>query len=222
MNGDVLDDIFETHIPPDAYADDWDLEGLKEGIWQQYGVTLEVTPEQVESLSREALVERVTTALDAYYLEKQQDIDPKDFQSFERWVTLQVIDKHWKDHLLGMDHLKEGIGLRGYGQKNPLNEYKREGFEMFMDMTNRIKSDVVELLFKAQPRHNAEETPQRRPQRVVAHRGGMPNTLGDTPRDAEDGGVQTVQTVRRQGEKIGRNAPCPCGSGKKYKRCHGV
>ena len=222
MHGDVLNEIFETYIPPEAYADDWDLEGLKEGIWQQYGVTLEVTAEQVESLSREALVEQVTTALDAYYSEKKQDIDPKEFQNFERWVTLQVIDKHWKDHLLGMDHLKEGIGLRGYGQKNPLNEYKREGFEMFMDMTSRIKADVVELLFKAQPRPIAEQTMGRHPQRVVAHRGNLPDQPGDAPRDADDGGIQTVQTVRRQGEKIGRNAPCPFGSGKKYKRCHGI
>jgi preprotein translocase subunit SecA len=221
MHGDVLDEICETYIPADAYADDWDLDGFKEGIWQQYGVTLEVTAEEVESLSRDALVEQVTTALEAYYLEKQQGIDPKEFQDFERWVTLQVIDKHWKDHLLGMDHLKEGIGLRGYGQKDPLNEYKREGFEMFMDMTNRIKADVVELLFKAQPHPHAEEAMsqrRQRPQRATAHRGSLPGQ----PRDSEDGGVQTVQTVRRQGEKIGRNAPCPCGSGKKYKRCHGA
>jgi len=220
MHGDVLDDIFETFIPPDAYADDWDLEGLKEGIWQRYGITLEVTAEQVESLSRESLIEQVTAALDAYYKEKQQNIDPKEFQSFERWVTLQVIDKHWKDHLLGMDHLKEGIGLRGYGQKNPLNEYKREGFEMFMDMSNRIKEDVVELLFKAHPRSNTENTmsqrPQR-PQRMVAHRGSVSDSAS-----GEGGGVQTAQTVRRQGDKIGRNAPCPCGSGKKYKRCCGA
>ncbi len=169
------------------------------------------------------MIEQVTTALEAYYQEKQQDLDPKEFQGFERWVTLQVIDKHWKDHLLGMDHLKEGIGLRGYGQKNPLNEYKREGFEMFMDMTGRIKIDVVELLFKAQPRHDAEDAMsqrRQRPQRAVAHRGNLPAQPGGG--DAEDGGVQTVQTVRRQGEKIGRNAPCPCGSGKKYKRCHGA
>jgi len=222
MHGNVLEDIFEAYVPPDAYADDWDLEGLKEGIWQQYGANLEVTTEQVESLSRDALVEQVTTALETYYNDKQQGIDPKEFQSFERWVTLQVIDKHWKDHLLGMDHLKEGIGLRGYGQKNPLNEYKREGFEMFMDMTNRIKADVVELLFKAQPRHNAEAAMTRRPPRAVAHRGNLPDQPGGAPSDMDDGGVQTVQTVRRQGEKVGRNAPCPCGSGKKYKRCHGV
>ena len=223
MHGDVLDEIFETHIPPEAYADDWDLEGLKEGLRQQYGVNLEITPEQVESLSREALIEQVSAALDAYYADKKQGIDPEEYQGFERWVTLQVIDKHWKDHLLAMDHLKEGIGLRGYGQKNPLNEYKREGFDMFEDMIGRINTDVVDLLFKAQPQRNVEETisqRRQRPQRAMAHRGAMEQPGGAMGGAEAD--VQTAQPVRRQGEKIGRNAPCPCGSGKKYKRCCGA
>ena len=223
MHGDVLDEIFETHIPPEAYADDWDLEGLKEGLRQQYGVNLEITPEQVESLSRDALLEQVSAALDAYYADKKQGIDPEEYQGFERWVTLQVIDKHWKDHLLAMDHLKEGIGLRGYGQKNPLNEYKREGFDMFEDMIGRINTDVVDLLFKAQPQRNVEETinqRRQRPQRSMAHRGAVEQPGGAMGGAETD--VQTAQPVRRQGEKIGRNAPCPCGSGKKYKRCCGA
>ncbi len=219
MHGEVLDEVFDTYVPKDAYADDWDLDGLKEGLWQQYGLTLEVSAEQVESLSREALLEQVTTALDTYYTEKQQEVEPEQFQGFERWVALQVIDKHWKDHLLAMDHLKEGIGLRGYGQKNPLNEYKREGFDMFMDMTSRINADVIELLYKAQLSNKVDETvnqpPPPRAQRTVAHRGALPG------QEADPGDV-AVQTVRRQGEKIGRNAPCPCGSGKKYKKCCGA
>ncbi len=219
MHGDVLDEVFDTYTPADAYADDWDLEGLKDGILQQYGVTLEVTAEQVASLNRESLMEQVATALDTFYTEKQQDVEPEQFQGFERWVALQVIDKHWKDHLLAMDHLKEGIGLRGYGQKNPLNEYKREGFEMFIDMTSRIKNEVVELLYKAQLSHQADDTisqpPPPRAQRTVAHRGSLPGQEGDP-------GDVAVQTVRREGRKIGRNEPCHCGSGKKYKKCHGA
>jgi preprotein translocase subunit SecA len=167
-------------------------------------------------LSRDALFDHLSAALDAYYSDKRQTIAPEHFEGFQRWVTLQVIDKHWKDHLLAMDHLKEGIGLRGYGQKNPLNEYKREGFEMFIEMTERIKTEVVEYLFKAQFTHasDAELARQQRvrPQRAVAHRGNLPG------HEADQGQV-AVQTVRREGEKIGRNAPCPCGSGKKYKRC---
>ena len=223
MQQDVLEDSFEVCIPVDAYADDWDLEGLNEAVSQQYGVQLDLTAEAVDSFSRDGLLEHVSATLNNIYQDKVQLLGRKQFQGFERWVLLQVIDKHWKDHLLAMDHLKEGIGLRGYAQKNPLNEYKREGFDLFVAMADRIKSDVVEHLFKARISHEEEELvrqPQpRRSQRMVAHRGGLPSAPGA---QANDGGTVAVQTVRRQGEKIGRNAPCPCGSGKKYKRCCGA
>jgi preprotein translocase subunit SecA len=214
---EVLDEIFDSYVPPDAYQDDWDLDGLQEAIGQQYGAVIPLSGQDVDSLSRDALFERISATLDAYYNDKQQAIEPEHFEGFQRWVILQVIDKHWKDHLLAMDHLKEGIGLRGYGQKNPLNEYKREGFEMFVDMTGRIKTEVIEYLFKAQFTNvsDAELARQQRarPQRAVAHRGSLPG------HETDAGGPGVVQTVRREGEKIGRNAPCPCGSGKKYKKC---
>ncbi len=218
MHYEVLDELFEDHIPAEAYADDWDLASLTEAVYHVYGVSLSLTPEEITTFSREALLEHIQSALDSAYADKKQAIGQEQFKGLTRWVTLQVIDKHWKDHLLAMDHLKEGIGLRGYGQKNPLNEYKREGFEMFVDMTNRIKADVVEYLFKVQIT-NAEDTAitQQRPrrQRTVAHRGNFPTGPGEEENVA-------VKTVRRQGEKIGRNAPCPCGSGKKYKKCCGA
>jgi preprotein translocase subunit SecA len=218
MQEAVLADIFETHIPADAYVDDWDLEGLVEAILHQFGVHIPLTPERVGNVSREALLEQVQATLTEHYAAKAQVIGAEQFQAFERWVALQVIDKHWKDHLLAMDHLKEGIGLRGYGQKNPLNEYKREGFDMFAAMLERIDADVVEYLFKAQLANaNGNTMVEQRPrrQRVVAHRGSLP---GET----EDGDNVAIKTVRRQGEKVGRNAPCPCGSGKKYKKCCGA
>jgi preprotein translocase subunit SecA len=214
---EVLEGIFEAHIPADAYADDWELDGLKEAILQQFGVPMALTPESVANFSREALLEHVQANLARYYTEKAQAVGPE-FHGLERWVTLQVIDKHWKDHLLAMDHLKEGIGLRGYGQKNPLNEYKREGFDMFATMLDRIDADVVEYLYKAQIASSTDGVPvQQRPprQRTVAHRGSLPGEAGD-------GEAVAVKTVRRQGEKVGRNAPCPCGSGKKYKKCCGA
>jgi preprotein translocase subunit SecA len=133
-----------------------------------------------------------------------------------------MIDKHWKDHLLAMDHLKEGIGLRGYAQKNPLNEYKREAFSMFVDMTERVKADVIEHLFKVKFT-TAEGSPVisqprvREPRKIEHH--GVSFSAAET---ARDNGTTTVQTIRRQGEKIGRNAPGPCGSGKKYKKCCGA
>jgi preprotein translocase subunit SecA len=219
IHHEVLDELFDTYIPEDAYADDWDLTGLTEGLHQQYGVSIPLTSEHVASFSREALLDHVRGELDQAYAAKGQTVGQEQFQGLERWVTLQVIDKHWKDHLLAMDHLKEGIGLRGYGQKNPLNEYKREGYELFLDMTDRIKADITEYLFKAQVTNSADTTtPQpRRQQRAVAHRGTLP---GMQEQGERDGG--TVTTVRRQGEKVGRNAPCPCGSGKKYKKCCGA
>lgn len=220
MHYEVLDELFDTYIPEDAYADDWDLTGLTEGLHQQYGVSIPLTSEGVASFNRDALLDHVRTALDQAYAAKGQTVGQEQFQGLERWVTLQVIDKHWKDHLLAMDHLKEGIGLRGYGQKNPLNEYKREGYELFLDMTDRIKADITEYLFKAQVTNSADTTttPQpRRQQHAVAHRGTLP---GMQEQGERDGG--TVTTVRRQGEKVGRNAPCPCGSGKKYKKCCGA
>jgi preprotein translocase subunit SecA len=135
-------------------------------------------------------------------------------RQIEKLIMLQIIDTRWKDHLLAMDHLKEGIGLRGYAQKNPLNEYKREAFELFSVMMGLIKGEITEYLFKIQG-GKLEETSQRlqthRP-RYIEHRGAVSN--------GDDGGKPIP--VRREGRKIGRNEPCPCGSGKKYKRCHGA
>jgi preprotein translocase subunit SecA len=218
MHAEVLEGLFDTPIPVDAYADDWDLEGLVEAVLRQYGVRVALTPESVASFSREALLEHIQTTLEERYEAKMREVGAEQFQGLERWVILQVIDKHWKDHLLAMDYLKEGIGLRGYGQKNPLNEYKREGFEMFVGMTGRIKADAVEYLFKAQlaqPEERVHAHPRPHNQRSLAHRGSMAGVQGD-------GGEGVVKTVRRQGEKVGRNDPCPCGSGKKYKRCCGA
>jgi preprotein translocase subunit SecA len=130
----------------------------------------------------------------------------------EKIIMLQVVDSLWKEHLLAMDHLKEGIGLRGYAQKNPLTEYKKEGFEMFQELTFRMKEEITEYLFKVridkEKTPEAEAPPAPRKPKVVEHRGG---------------GIQESKptTVKRGEEKVGRNDPCPCGSGKKYKKCHG-
>jgi preprotein translocase subunit SecA len=128
-------------------------------------------------------------------------------------VMLQVIDHHWKDHLLSMDHLRDGIGLRGYGQKDPLVEYKREGFELFAAMMSRIKGDAIDRLFHIQAVRTLEEPLMVRrpvtPPRLVLNHGEPDDSRPRTP-------------VHRSTEKVGRNAPCPCGSGKKYKKCHGA
>ena len=196
MHYEVLDELFEDHIPAEAYADDWDLASLTEAVYHVYGVSLSLTPEEITTFSREALLEHIQSALDSAYADKKQAIGQEQFKGLTRWVTLQVIDKHWKDHLLAMDHLKEGIGLRGYGQKNPLNEYKREGFEMFVDMTNRIKADVVEYLFKVQITN-----PRRHHDRAATP---TPSAHRSPPRELPHG-------TRGGGERRGQNGPASGG-----------
>jgi len=218
MHTEVLEGLFTTYVPPDAYVDDWDLAGLTDALLHQYGIHLALTQEHVADFDRDAFLDHLHTRLKAHYAAKMQVLGEEQQRALERWVLLQVIDKHWKDHLLAMDYLKEGIGLRGYGQKNPLNEYKREAYEMFVGMTERIKAEALAYLFKVELTHVDDELtvrPRRREQYSAEHRG----TLSEAQ---EDTGDITVKTVRRQGAKIGRNAPCPCGSGKKYKKCCGI
>ena len=217
MHTDVLEGIFTNYVPVDAYVDDWDLAGLTDAIQRQYGIHMALTPEIVAGFDREAFLEHLQTRLQEHYSAKMHTIGSEQHSALERWVMLQVIDKHWKDHLLAMDYLKEGIGLRGYGQKNPLNEYKREAYEMFVGMTERIKAEALELLFKIELTRADEELTlqsRRREQHIIEHRG----MLSEGQEDAD----MAIKTVRRQGAKVGRNAPCPCGSGKKYKKCCGV
>jgi preprotein translocase subunit SecA len=217
MHTEVLEGIFTSYVPVAAYVDDWDLAGLTDAIQRQYGIHMALTPENVAGFDREAFLEHLQTHLQEHYTAKMHTLGAEQREALERWVMLQVIDKHWKDHLLAMDYLKEGIGLRGYGQKNPLNEYKREAYEMFVGMTERIKAEALELLCKIELTRADEELalqPRRREQHIIEHRG--------TLSAGQEEGDMAIKTVRRQGAKVGRNAPCPCGSGKKYKKCCGV
>ena len=142
------------------------------------------------------------------YSKKEELVDIEFFRLNERMIMLQVLDGLWRDHLLSMDHLKEGIGLRGYAQKNPLTEYKKEGFDLFAQMNHRMKEEIVQFLFKVQIVEGGETLDTKQKSRkMVEHRGGSEKNKSIT--------------VKREGEKVGRNDPCPCGSGKKYKKCHG-
>jgi len=148
---------------------------------------------------------------------KQDEVNGAEKQrQLEKLILLQIVDTHWKDHLLSMDHLKEGIGLRGYGQKNPLNEYKREGFELFGSMIETVKMQTISSLMRVKvvQEDDVERLEQERRRRKELEQQRQSISSGS---DAEG----AAQPVRRDGEKIGRNAPCPCGSGKKYKKCCG-
>ncbi|MFV1950697.1 MAG: preprotein translocase subunit SecA [Nitrospinota bacterium] len=230
MIADVLDNIVSLYTSEDVYPEEWDLEGLKDGLGRQFSMNitidnsdgsrelriagkegLKITDTDQAKL-RKILLEAVYTNYD----EKEQELGSEMMRYLEKMVMLQIIDNLWKDHLLAMDHLKEGIGLRGYAQKNPLNEYKREGYEMFMDMIRRIREEITGYIFKLQITSEREDGFARihNRQRVMEHRGELSQSRGG-------GKTATVTTVKRKEKKIGRNEPCPCGSGKKHKKCCG-
>jgi preprotein translocase subunit SecA len=202
MAENVLDEILSIYCPEDKHPEEWDIKGLKDALYRQFSISPEIVVTNIEDL-RQGLIDEIKQA----YKNKEREIGTETFRYIEKMVLLQVVDSQWKDHLLSMDHLKEGIGLRGYGQRDPLVEYKKEAFELFAEMSDRIASEVVSRLFKIQIAREdmAEKRLVLRPVRVQYSRG-------------ED--VSKPQTVVK-GKKIGRNDPCICGSGKKYKKCCG-
>ncbi|MFW6240711.1 MAG: SEC-C metal-binding domain-containing protein, partial [Thermodesulfobacteriota bacterium] len=196
----------ETKLP-----EDWDLSGLDEAIFKQFNFRLGLDADAMEGLDAEALAGRIYDHAIAVYNEKENEFTAENLRKWERFVMLQTVDNLWKDHLLSMDHLKEGIGLRGYAQQNPLLVYKKEGFEMFNHMIGRVKEETISILFRTRiERSDADLTDrmEKPSEKDLVFSGG------------DRGGVRK-EPVKRSGQKIGRNAPCPCGSGKKYKKCCG-
>ena len=227
MIEDLFEDSYNTFIDPEAYPEDWDVEGLKEWTSSLFSVNMSLNGKnllkinnqqevEIAELTCEDLKERLLKTIKETYELREKQMGDEKIRWLEKRIMLYVIDTIWKDHLLSMDHLKEGIGLRGYAQKNPLNEYKREGYEMFVGMIERIKQGIMEYLFRVQVATEEEQEigfmPQQQ-QKMLENHGGPPESRGG-------GGVQT--TVKRNTEKVGRNQPCPCGSGKKYKKCCGA
>ncbi len=268
VEGMVAADVAQF-CPESEHPDTWNVQGLREAVRDRFGVDLGAEGIKPEDLGQSEITPAISEALRKRYDQKEAQIGAEVMRRFERVVMLQIVDNHWKDHLLAMDHLKEGIGLRGYGQRDPLIEYKKESFDMFQAMMDEIEEDSVRTLFLAQIRTAEEQAAyeqqqlleqqrffeqqqlhaqqqqmfqQQLQQRFEPENMGQPVAAGQAPtvvrnferelerkkqkqeRDlrfsgAEDGsGVQ--QVIR--GEKVGRNDPCPCGSGRKYKKCHGA
>ena len=215
MLTEVSDSMLDVYCPEDQYPEEWDVGGLTEAIHAQFGVNLAaiegMAPDHLKELGRDALREELRKHIEEAYRNKEKELGTDLLRYLEKMVLLQVIDHHWKDHLLGMDQLRDGIGLRGYGQKDPLIEYKREGFDMFAGMMGRIKGDALDRLFHVQAVRGEAPTPPPAP---VAPAPRLVLNRGDEPIAAK--------TVQREQDKVGRNDPCPCGSGKKYKKCHGA
>ncbi len=260
----ILGDQLEKYCPPKAHADDWNINGLKEQIFTRFGVDILQEGMKPEALNRQELGDAIFEKLKERYDAKEKLIGPEAMRHHERMIMLSVIDQQWKDHLLSMDHLKEGIGLRGYGQHDPLVEYKKESFEMFEAMMLRFQEDTVRYLYLMQivmrmpdagpggpppdaatggrplpsgqggdsgaPSHQGGDGNGRRPPRMVSTSADELEEAFlrrkrrelEQARMAGGGEAQPVQQVVRGEEKVGRNDPCPCGSGKKYKKCHGA
>jgi preprotein translocase subunit SecA len=253
----ILSELLDQHAPVKAHPADWDVKGLKEAILTRFGVDILAEGIKPETLNRQELGDAIFEKLKTRYDAKEKLIGPDAMRYHERMLMLSVLDQQWKDHLLNMDHLKEGINLRSYGQKDPLVEYKRESFDMFEGMMRRFQEDTSRYLYLMQiirrdegpagggPEDQDQLGPAGTP--VIPSRGatdgnghrppqGVTTSVDDLEeafqrrkrreleqaRMAGAGDRQPVQQVVRSGEKIGRNDPCPCGSGKKYKKCCGA
>jgi len=253
----ILTDLLDQFAGREVHAENWDIKGLKDAIFTRFGVDFLAEGVNPESLNRQELGDAIFEKLKERYEAKEQLIGPDAMRHHERMIMLSVLDSLWKDHLLSMDHLKEGIGLRGYGQHDPLVEYKRESFDMFEAMMKRFQEDTVRYLYLMQilerpgePGPDDGSGPSTGPETagvpVTGSRDGKggngrpPRSVATTVDDLEaaferrkrreleearmagGGEYEPVQQVKRSGDKVGRNDPCPCGSGKKYKKCHGT
>jgi preprotein translocase subunit SecA len=258
---EILGDLLDRFAPTEKHPEDWDIAGLKGEIFTRFGVDMIAEGVEPEKLNRAQLGDEIFDKLKERYEAKEQLIGAEQMRHHERVIMLSVIDQLWKDHLLNMDHLKEGIGLRGYGQHDPLVEYKRESFDMFEGMMDTFKEQTVRYLYLMQIIDAATNRPveftRRAPENVIesgpqgtaepgppqlSGNGHEPPPLRRTQTSLDDMEKQFERKKRREleqarmagasmpdavqqvvrGDKVGRNDPCPCGSGKKYKKCHGA
>jgi len=227
MREAVVNEVISAYIPPESLEEMWDVAGLEKAMAGEFMLSIPIQQwlDDDDDLHEETLRKRILEAMEQSYFEKEAMVGRSVLRHFEKAVMLKVLDEQWKDHLGMMDHLRQGIHLRGYAQKNPKQEYKREAFELFSQMLERVKREVVELLSKIQIQ--AEEDvaaidEQRRSTAPVSYRHDeiAAPTAGEVPDEAK-AAAESEKPFVREGRKVGRNEPCPCGSGKKYKQCHG-
>jgi len=209
---DIMSGFVSQFAGKDTHPDEWDLEGLATAVLRQFGFDYRTEGINPGQLGSKDLEDALIAKAHEKYNQKEAIIGSAPMRYHERMLMLQIVDSQWKDHLLAMDHLKEGIGLRGYGQRDPLVEYKKESYELFEDLMGRIEEDTLRFLFLLQPveeKKQAEQVERRRRKQEFV----MSN---------QNGGDGAARQVKRDSPKVGRNDPCPCGSGKKFKKCHGV
>jgi len=231
IRAEVVNELVSQYIPPQSLEEQWDVAGLEEALERELTLKLPVSQwlKQDSGLHEEILRDRLVEAAEQAAVNKAAEVGVDVFLHLEKAVMLQVLDQHWKDHLAAMDQLRQGIGLRGYGQKNPKQEYKREAFLLFSEMLDRVKREVIGILARVQIRQEQEvealEAQRRQSRRMefshpdAGAAGGLASA--EEGEVAADEDAAQVETFVRKERKVGRNEPCPCGSGKKYKHCHG-
>ncbi|GIU46590.1 protein translocase subunit SecA [Shewanella sairae] len=223
---DVVNGLVDQYIPRQSVEELWDVEGLEKRLQQEYAMNLPIQEwlDKEDDLHEETLRERIVETWVNAYKAKEEMVGEQVLRQFEKAVMLQTLDGLWKEHLSAMDHLRQGIHLRGYAQKNPKQEYKRESFELFQQMLESLKHDVISVLSKVQvqAQSDVEEMEERRRQEDAKIRRDYQHAEAEAIVGAEESAaLAATQPTVREGEKVGRNDPCPCGSGKKYKQCHG-
>jgi len=231
-------DLFRAYFPEESVEEQWDVDGLTKTLADDWQIALPVRQwlDTEEKIDDEVVLERVLKAADELYAAKVSLVGQEVFVGFERSMMLQVLDQHWREHLAALDHLRQGIHLRGYAQKQPKQEYKREAFELFATLLDRVRADVVRILMnvriqtqqeiEAAEQRVEQETERRLEQARAQHSDFGAAAVAEEPADVEtltlpEPTEAKAQPFKRFGDKIGRNDPCPCGSGKKYKQCHG-
>jgi preprotein translocase subunit SecA len=227
MEHDVLNEVLASYIPPQSIEEQWDIEGLELHLKNEFQLALPVSQwlKDDDELHEDNLKQKIIAAFKTHYDAKMAAVDPELLKQYEKHILLERLDHFWKEHLANMDHLRQGIHLRGYAQRNPKQEYKREAFDLFQGMLQSIRHDVIRVLANIeirQPEDVSALEQQRRMASVqqVNYQHGQVSALAEPQQEAEGDG-EKPQPVVRQGPKVGRNEPCPCGSGRKYKHCHG-
>ncbi len=225
MRDTVINDTISIYIPPNSIDEQWDVAGLEQALRDEYALELDISDwlENDDSLHEESLRERILEEAEKAYQAKEETVGEELMRHFEKAVMLQTLDSQWKEHLAQMDYLRTGINLRGYAQKDPKQEYKRESFSLFTTMLDNIKHEVIRIISRVQVRAPEDVDAvdqQRRQSGDVQYQHDDAQKIGQ--QEAEEETPQAAQPYTRDGSKVGRNDPCPCGSGKKFKHCHGA
>ncbi len=222
LRHDVLMETIDRYVPPQSLEEQWDIPGLEEALRERFALDLPIQRwlDEDENLHEETLREKILQEMEARYKEKEALVGSEQMRYLEKAVMLQTLDQHWKEHLAAMDYLRQGIHLRGFAQKNPKQEYKREAFEMFAAMLENIKREVVEILCKFEIQQAPPLEMDVEPAQFEFRHDEFKGLAEEAPR-AEPAGETPPKPYVREGRKVGRNEPCPCGSGKKYKKCCG-